>query len=166
MCRVCIFSPETRSPTHQSRNELVSFRSLGRGLSRELSLARLGLRSCRAILSIFSSRFWREFTHPPSFLRRLRSWEGKAAPFIASCCMIGIAFCQIKSMAVQYAQRAERAVSHPPLSLYRKGGSWVTHGRSSDSRHIVNHSNQLSWTLNFDTGLHNFDSPLHHHGTF
>lgn len=66
--------------------------------------------------------------------------------------MIGIACCQIKSMAVQCAHRAERAVSHPPLSLCHKGGSWVTHGRSSDSRHIVNPSNQLSWTLNFDTG--------------
>lgn len=69
---LCIFSPETRPPTHQSRNELVSFRYLGRGSSRELSLARLGLRSCRAYFrSFFFGSGVNSFHHPPERIKVL-----------------------------------------------------------------------------------------------
>lgn len=90
-------------PTHQSRNELVSFRFLGRGLSRELSLARLGLRSCRDFRS-----FLRELTHPPSFLRGLRSW-GESRTI--HCQALYDWYCIWPN---QWLHRAERAVSHPP----------------------------------------------------
>lgn len=63
---------------------------LERGFSRELSLERLGLRSCRAILSIFSSAFLRKLTHP--LLETIKVLGEKPHHSLPACYMIGIAF--------------------------------------------------------------------------